>query len=117
MRFEINAAIGTCLLAAPGIVSGFTLLPIKTSLSRTSVRCPSTTRTQASIDPDCGCGTTVFEGKPSNTAREEIEHRNVIADLPLFKCDGTETTLDNIIGKSDLNPNRTSLVVFLRSLG
>jgi hypothetical protein len=115
MRFEITVTIGVCILA--GIVSGFISSHAKISLFKTNAIFPSTTRTQASIDPDCGCGPTIFEGKPSNNARGDIDHRDVIANLPIFKCDGTETTLDNIIGKSDQNPNRTSLVVFLRSLG
>jgi len=92
----------------------------KTSLSRVNTIVPSrSTKIQSSIDPDdCGCGgPTVFEGKPSNTARTVIDHRDVVANISLFKVDGTETTLDGIIGKSSQNPNRTSLVVFLRSLG
>jgi hypothetical protein len=114
----MRIAIGTCLLSVTGIVSGFT--PSPTWMRKTCVNTivPSrTTKIQASIEHDCGCGPTVFEGKPSNTARTDIDHRDVIANISIFKVDGTETTLDGIIGKSSQNPNRTSLVVFLRSLG
>ena len=117
----MRIAIGTCLLSVTGIVSGFTPSPTcmrKTLQSRVNTIVSSrTTKIQASIEPDCGCGPTVFEGKPSSSARTDIDHRDVIANISIFKVDGTETTLDGIIGKSSQNPNRTSLVVFLRSLG
>ena len=67
---------------------------------------------------DCGCGPTVFEGKPSDTARNNINHRAAISKVPVFKMDGTQTCLDEIIGEANSDKiDRTSLVVFLRSLG
>lgn len=67
---------------------------------------------------DCGCETT-FTGKPSSYARNEINHRNALAKVPIYKIDGTLTTIDDIIGdsKESKNQKKTSLVVFLRSLG
>ncbi len=67
---------------------------------------------------DCGCET-VFSGKPTDVARDNIDHRNVIAKVPLFRIDGTSTNIDEIIGDANDNANeqKTSLVVFLRSLG
>ena len=76
-------------------------------------------------DSDCGCQT-VFTGKPSDVARNGINHRQVIAKVPLYKIDGSSTTIDDVIGDvggndddNDVNTNakQISLVVFLRSLG
>lgn len=68
------------------------------------------------VESDCGCGPTVFEGKPSRSA-QTINHRRAVAKLPIFKVDGSETSIDDIIGDPNENPNKTSLVVFMRSLG
>ena len=68
-------------------------------------------------EEDCGCGPTVFGGKPSEYARNSINHREAIGNLPIFKVDGMETRINDIIGETNKNPNKTSLVVFLRSLG
>ncbi len=67
---------------------------------------------------DCGCETT-FTGKPSSYARNEINHRNALSTVPIYKIDGTLTTINDIIGdaKDTMNQKKTSLVVFLRSLG
>jgi len=69
---------------------------------------------------DCGCETidTVYTGNPSNDARNNIKHKEVIADLSLFKLDGGSTTIDEILGTSSNNSDdEISLVVFLRSFG
>jgi hypothetical protein len=72
---------------------------------------------------DCGCATpTTFTGRPSSNARNSIQHRRAIAKLPLFRLDGEETTMDQIMGSdvdsdSDSDTGKLSLVVFLRSLG
>jgi hypothetical protein len=95
-----------CFAPAPGNIMA------QTSYSRATTRILS-----SNVDEDCGCGPTVFTGKPSNAARGDIEHRSAIRNLPIFKVDGTETSLDDIIGDAGNNPDRTSLVVFLRSLG
>lgn len=68
------------------------------------------------IEEDCGCGT-VFAGKPSDFAQNSIDHRAVIGNLPIFQVDGTETSIDKIIGKASDDPQKVSLVVFMRSLG
>jgi len=59
---------------------------------------------------------TVYSGKPSETAKNGINHFDAISELPLYTVDGTgsETTLHDILGKSNKG---TSLVVFVRSLG
>jgi len=75
-------------------------------------------RTDTTID--CGCEApvdTVYAGNPSNDARNTIKHREVIANLPLFKLDGTSTTIDDILGTSPNSNDDISLVVFLRSFG
>ena len=71
-----------------------------------------------STTEDCGCET-VYSGKPSDSARENLDHRDVIAKVPLFRIDGSQTTIDEIIGDANdsANKDRTSLVVFMRSLG
>lgn len=65
-------------------------------------------------EQDCGCGPTVFAGKPSTAAQNAIDHREVISELPLFKIDGSKTSIDEILGSTNYD---TSLVVFMRSLG
>mmetsp|Transcript_1800 Transcript_1800/g.2401 ORF Transcript_1800/g.2401 Transcript_1800/m.2401 type:complete len:138 (+) Transcript_1800:104-517(+) len=66
---------------------------------------------------DCGCAT-IFEGQPSNTARRNINHRNAISKVPIYRIDGTITDIDDILGGENSKKNeKTSLVVFLRSLG
>lgn len=75
---------------------------------------------QNGIEEDCGCDTK-YTGKPSDMARSSINHRSAIAKIPLYKIDGSITTIDDIIGDAnDMNKaqeRKTSLVVFLRSLG
>ena len=84
----------------------------------------SKTRIQSSnIEEDCGCASpaieTIYSGKPSDFARNNINHRSVIGSIPLYKIDGSITTVDEIIGDSndDNDDKKTSLVVFMRSLG
>lgn len=72
----------------------------------------------SSNNEDCGCGPTVFDGKPPSSAlRDAIDHRAVIGSLPLYNVDGVKTSMDDILGYGKETPNKTSLVVFLRSLG
>jgi hypothetical protein len=99
------------------------------SLTRTFQNPTTTTTTtlhSSNIEEDCGCATpTIYTGKPSDEARNSINHRNVISKLPIYKIDGTETTIDDILLPSDGNDggndsgdnDNVSLVVFLRSLG
>ena len=100
------------------------LINVKTN---TSIRPPSNRnniiRIQSSnIEEDCGCASspieTIYSGKPSDFARNNINHRSVIGNIPLYKIDGSITTVDEIIGdNNDDNDKKTSLVVFMRSLG
>ena len=73
---------------------------------------------ESKSNKDCGCAPpTTYSGKPSENAKNDIDHRAVIGSLPLFSVDGVRTSLDEIIGLPSDNDNKTSLVVFLRSLG
>jgi hypothetical protein len=72
---------------------------------------------QATPVEDCGCGQTEYTGKPSSSA-QTIRHLEVISNLPIYTIDGAETTISQTLqtqtgGKTP----KTSLVVFLRSLG
>ena len=101
------------LLGSSTLVHSFTLSqPRPLSLSQAQ-----SSKLSATVEPDCGCGPTVFEGKPSSTAQNNINHRSAIATLPIYNVDSGETSIDQIIGDAKENPNKTSLVVFLRSLG
>mmetsp|Transcript_21258 Transcript_21258/g.31926 ORF Transcript_21258/g.31926 Transcript_21258/m.31926 type:complete len:149 (+) Transcript_21258:96-542(+) len=91
--------------------------------SRIRSRSTCSTTLASSVDTeDCGCET-IYSGKPSDAARNDINHRSAIAKLPLYRIDddGSKTTMDEIIGDSmdtdNDNDKRTSIVVFLRSLG
>ena len=57
---------------------------------------------------DCGCE--VMSGDVPAEA-QNMKHRSVVADLPLFTTDGTRTTLKTSI------PERVAVVAFLRSFG
>ena len=57
---------------------------------------------------DCGCE--VMSGDVPTKA-QNMKHRSVVADLPLFTTDGTRTTLKTSI------PERVAVVAFLRSFG
>ena len=67
---------------------------------------------------DCGCGSTVISGKASDMAKNEINHCQALSIIPLlYSLQGTNTTIDDIIGPADGIPRQILLVVFLRSLG
>ena len=57
---------------------------------------------------DCGCE--VMTGDVPTNA-QNMNHRAVVADLPLLTTDGTRTTLKTSI------PERVAVVAFLRSFG
>jgi hypothetical protein len=103
--------------------AAFNVAPTAKSMGRPCfqthhTRTPNRSLLNASSDEDCGCGPTVFDGKPPTSAiRDTIDHRAVIGSLPLYNVDGEKTSIDDIIGYAKENPNKTSLVVFLRSLG
>jgi len=82
--------------------------------------CRLSSSTGDSNEDDCGCAVpTSFSGNPSTIARDIADHRTAIAKLTLFKVDGSgaSTNLDEIIGDPDDQESKTSLVIFLRSLG
>ena len=69
-----------------------------------------------SSETDCGCATveTSFSGKPSDVAKA-INHREAIAKHSIFSVRGDPVQMDQLVGKP--SEGRTSIVVFLRSLG
>lgn len=60
---------------------------------------------------DCGCGPTIFSGKPSDMARN-LNPREAIRSGSIFNLDAEEIRMDDLLGKSPV-----SIVVFMRSLG
>ena len=62
----------------------------------------------AAVAEDCGCE--VVSGDVPTKA-QNMNHRAVVADLPLLTTDGTRTTLKTSI------PERVAVVAFLRSFG
>ena len=62
----------------------------------------------AAAQTDCGCE--VMTGDVPTEA-QNMNHRAVVADLPLLTTDGTRTTLGDSI------PERVAVVAFLRSYG
>ena len=116
-KLNLGILLSSGLLHA-GVNEAFNTAPALSSRHYNSGRLVA--RFDASIDTvDCGCETvdTVYTGRPSNDARNTIKHREVIADLPLFKLDGSSTTIDDILGTSRNSDDDLSLVVFLRSFG
>lgn len=65
---------------------------------------------------DCGCETveTSFSGKPSDVAKS-INHREAIARHSILSVRGEPVHIDQLVGEP--SEGRTSIVVFLRSLG
>lgn len=57
---------------------------------------------------DCGCD--VMTGDVPLDA-QNMKHRSVISDLPLYTCAGTRTSLKEAV------PERVAVVAFLRSFG
>lgn len=107
-----------------GSVGAFTLSPPETRMGRLSFQGSSQRNTihrALASDPnneDCGCGPTVFEGRPSSDAiRDIVDHRDVIGSLPLYNVNGQKTSINDILGDAKENADKTSVVVFLRSLG
>ena len=71
---------------------------------------------------DCGCAPataqTLYSGKPSDRARNDINPREAIRQSTFQNLEGESVTMDDIIGPptSEIS-SPTSIVVFLRSLG
>ncbi len=124
MKASRKLANGVCLaLATAANVNGFvwnaqpTTNRALTSYKSSLVSVQSNASNSVE-EADCGCTIpTVYSGKPSNEARENINYRAAIATEPIYTVDGEQTSIDEIIGSSSANPTRTSLVVFMRSLG
>jgi len=60
---------------------------------------------------------TIFSGEPTEAARSStMDQRQVIRTLPVTSLTGKQVYFDDLIGKPD-DDDKTSIVVFLRSLG
>ena len=67
----------------------------------------------SSNEIDCGCAPVVeFSGKPPLKVQDGMNFRQIGAHVPIFDLDGNQTSMNEILDSS-----KTSLVVFLRSLG
>jgi len=60
---------------------------------------------------------TIWGGEPTERARSTIDQRQVIRTLPVSSLKGDKVSFDALIGTPTKNDNKTSIVVFLRSLG
>jgi hypothetical protein len=66
-----------------------------------------------SDEMDCGCAPAVeFSGKPPLKVKNGMNFRQIGAHVPIFDLDGNQTSMNEILDSS-----KSSLVVFLRSLG
>lgn len=66
-----------------------------------------------SAENDCGCAPTVeFSGKPPLGVQDGMNFRQIGAHVPILDLNGERTSMNEILDSS-----KTSLVVFLRSLG
>jgi len=66
-------------------------------------------------EDDCGCATvitTTYSGKPSDMALSQVNPRQALGRASVVNLKGDKTTMDELLFSS-----KTSLVVFLRSLG
>ena len=132
MRFAV-LALSSLLMAASGAVDAFVARTASTvtnnAASRKSssaravavpvdcnyARIPALSASSASDNDDCGCATaatTSYSGKPSDKALAQNNPRQALGRASVFNLKGDKTTMDEILFSS-----KTSLVVFLRSLG
>ena len=85
------------------------LVALALALQATALVAPARrVATKLAAQTDCGCE--VMTGDVPTKA-QNMKHRSVVADLPLFTTDGTRTTLKTSI------PERVAVVAFLRSFG
>jgi hypothetical protein len=110
---RIAHVILSFLATATG-VDGFNVVPPKAvsiaggKVHRINARMAAV---EASSQADCGCGPLTYAGKPSDMARAS-NPRTVLASSSVMTLNGETTNMDDI-----LKGSKTSLVVFLRSLG
>ena len=86
------------------------LVALALALQATALVAPArrVATTLAATQTDCGCE--VMTGDVPTKA-QNMNHRAVVADLPLLTTDGTRTTL------KDAATERVAVVAFLRSFG
>ena len=104
-------------------VEAFVVTP-SVSFSPRNSRLNSMTNQKLSTESDdCGCApstaaATLYSGKPSDRARNDINPREAIRQSTFQNLKGESVTMDDIIGPpTPDNTSPTSIVVFLRSLG
>ena len=110
-----------------------TSLALLAAASRTSgafVSRPSTNQAVRTAAADAFCrshpsmalhaataSSTIYSGEPTEAARSStMDQRQVIRTLPVTSLTGKQVYFDDLIGKPD-DDDKTSIVVFLRSLG
>jgi hypothetical protein len=109
-RLSCNWQMKAIIMAAIvfKLSEGFTVLtPVPVRISTTFMMSTN------SSDMDCGCGKTIYSGKPSDDARN-VDPRSVIGSLPIFSVHGESTSVNDQLG---MMYQGTSIVVLLRSLG
>ena len=97
-------------MRAAGGINMARLVALALALQATALVAPArrVATTLAATQTDCGCE--VMTGDVPTEA-QNMNHRAVVADLPLLTTDGTRTTLKTSI------PERVAVVAFLRSFG
>ena len=97
-------------MRAAGGINMARLVALALALQATAFVAPARrfATTLAATQTDCGCE--VMTGDVPTEA-QNMNHRAVVADLPLLTTDGTRTTL------KDAATERVAVVAFLRSFG
>ena len=122
MRFR---ATSLALLAAASRTSGaFVSRPSSTdrAVRAAAADAFTATTTSSSISSHrtlrATASATIYSGEPTEAARSStMDQRQVIRTLPVTSLTGKQVYFDDLIGKPDDNDDKTSIVVFLRSLG
>lgn len=116
MRINCTPILLSLLLAATIGVDGFNVFPPAgdARLGSRKAHGVSTriTAVDTSLQEDCGCGPVVtYGGQPSDVARAQ-NPRKVMGSSSVVTLNGERKTMNDI-----LDGSKTSLVIFLRSLG
>ena len=96
------------LLRAAGGINMARLVALALALQATALVPPARRVATTLAATDCGCE--VMTGDVPTKA-QNMNHRAVVADLPLLTTDGTRTTLKTAVTQ------RVAVVAFLRSFG
>jgi len=113
----VAALVMATLLAQSTFTDAFTTLntPSRSCFRETSDPTSVTVSlSSSSVKEDCGCQETLFSGKPSEVAKN-LNAREAIRKQKIFSVSGEDLRIDDLIGTPA--DGKTSIVVFLRSLG